>query len=77
LWTCSIIRELGADFKDREFQNMCQFVIPLIIFSLSVPLYYLTAFLSLPLEHILPWQFISLHILFDMQEAYIYYMLMA
>lgn len=34
-------------------------------------------FPTFALEHILPWQFISLHILFDMQEAYIYYMLMA
>lgn len=38
------MKELGADFKDQEFQNMCQFEIPLIISSLSVPLYHLNAF---------------------------------
>lgn len=56
---------------------MCHFVIPLIISCLSVAIYHLNVFEGLPFKHIFPWRFISVHVLFDMQETQIYYILMA
>lgn len=56
---------------------MCHFVIPLIISCLSVATYHLNVFEGLPLKHTFPWRFISVHVLFDMQETQIYYILMA